>query len=376
VAATSNRYTQVQDVGGTASITHDAAGHIQADGNFTYTYSDRGRMSGVVTAAGTVSYLYNGLNQRVYKSGPPAVVPSGASYYLYDEAGQLLGEYDANGSPIYETIYLGSLPVGALKQIGSAVTSDIAVTLYNVHADHIATPRLITKQDHTIVWRWDTAEAFGATAPDQNPSGQGAFAFNQRFPGQVFDAETGLFQNWNREYNARLGRYIESDPIGLNGGINTFAYVAGNPLNFADPLGLEKLILFGRGDVSMQSAAQNAKDIPGTLNVYAHGNEDVIADDRNGRTLMNPAAAAKLIRDSGLWKPGMPVTVEACNVGKESNGFTQGLANALGVPVTGPNGYLEVKPRVDNSWGFSGVWSWSWGGFHGSPGGYTTARPR
>jgi RHS repeat-associated protein len=238
VAATSNRYTQVQDVGGSASITHDAAGHIQADGNFTYTYSDRGRMSGVVTASGTVNYLYNGLNQRVYKSGPSAVVPSGASYYLYDEAGQLLGEYDANGSPIYETIYLGSLPVGAIKQTGSAATSDIAVSLYNVHADHIATPRLITKQDQTIVWRWDTAEAFGATVPDQNPSGQGAFAFNQRFPGQVFDAETGLFQNWNREYNARTGRYTQSDPIGLSGGINTFAYVGGNPMSRIDPFGL------------------------------------------------------------------------------------------------------------------------------------------
>lgn len=44
---------------------------------------------------------------------------------------------------------------------------------------------------------------------------------------QVFDAETGLFQNHHREYNARLGRYIESDPIGLNGGINTYSYREG-----------------------------------------------------------------------------------------------------------------------------------------------------
>ena len=140
--------------------------------------------------------------------------------------------------PIYETIYLGIMPVGLMKQTGAAGTGDIAVTMYNVNADHIATPRVITKQDETVVWRWDTAEAFGASAPDQNPSGQGAFVFNQRFPGQVFDAETGLFQNWNREYNARQGRYVESDPIGLAGGINTFAYVEGNPLSMTDPLGL------------------------------------------------------------------------------------------------------------------------------------------
>jgi RHS repeat-associated protein len=138
---------------------------------------------------------------------------------------------------VYETIYLGSTPTGALKQTGSATTSDIAVTLYNVHADHIDTPRLIAKQDETVVWRWDAAEAFGATAPDQNPTGQGVFAYNPRFPGQVFDAETGLFQNWNRDYDSRLGRYRQSDPIGLAGGINTFAYVEGDPISGTDPTG-------------------------------------------------------------------------------------------------------------------------------------------
>jgi RHS repeat-associated protein len=239
VATTSNRLTQTQDVGGTATIAYDPAGHITNDGNNSYTYSDRGRMVNATTPGGTVTFVYNGLNQRVGKSGSTTLVPTGAAFYLYDEAGQLLGEYDAKGAPIYETIYLDAMPVGALKQTGAAATSDIAVTLYNVHADHIATPRIITRQDETIVWRWDSAEAFGATAPDQNPNALGTFAYNQRFPGQVFDAETGLFQNWNREYNARQGRYMQSDPIGLEGGINTFASVGGNPLSSIDPRGLD-----------------------------------------------------------------------------------------------------------------------------------------
>ncbi len=237
IEATSNKLTQTQDVNGTASILHDAAGNIVDDGTSSFTYSDRGRLASVQTAGGTVSYLYNGLNLRVYKSGPSAVVNTGAAYYLYDEAGQLLGEYDANGAPVYETIYLGSLPVGAMKQAGSAATSDIQTTVYNVHADHIATPRVITQQDEQIVWRWDSAESFGGSVPDQNPNGLGTFVYNQRFPGQVFDSETGLFQNWNREYNSRYGRYIQSDPIGLAGGINTFAYVGGNPLSYVDPNG-------------------------------------------------------------------------------------------------------------------------------------------
>jgi RHS repeat-associated protein len=238
VQTTSNRLTQTQDVNGTATLQYDAAGHITNDGTNTFTYSDRGRMTSASNAGGTVNYLYNGYGQRVYKSGPTAMVPTGAAYYLYDEQGQLLGEYDSNGAPVYETIYLGSLPVGVQKQTGTAANSDIQTTVYNVHADQIATARVITQQDQTIVWRWDTAEAFGGTLPDQNPNGLGTFTFNQRFPGQVFDAETGLFQNWNREYNARQGRYIQSDPIGLAGGINTFAYVEGDPLSYTDPTGL------------------------------------------------------------------------------------------------------------------------------------------
>jgi len=250
ISATSNRLNQVQDATGTATISHDAAGNIVGDGSFTYAYSDRGRMASVTTASGTVSYLYNGQGQRAKKSGPTAAVPTGASHFVYDEAGQLLGEYDANGNPVYETIYLGSTPVGALKQAGTAATSDIAVAVYNVSADHIDTPRLITKQDQTVVWRWDGAEAFGATAPDQNPTSQGTFAYNQRFPGQVFDAETGLFQNWNRDYDARLGRYRQSDPIGLAGGINTFSYVQNSPLLLTDPAGLQVMTPRGHSPLS------------------------------------------------------------------------------------------------------------------------------
>jgi RHS repeat-associated protein len=110
-----------------------------------------------------------------------------------------------------------------------------------VYADQINTPRVITRaSDQAIVWRWDQAEAFGAAAPMDNPSGLGAFRFDQRFPGQVFDAETGNHDNWHRTYQAGVGRYASYDPIGLKGGINPFAYVGGNPVSHIDPLGLCK----------------------------------------------------------------------------------------------------------------------------------------
>ena len=110
--------------------------------------------------------------------------------------------------------------------------------LYFIHVDHLNTPRLIADDQQRSVWRWDEQEPFGANVPDENPSELGTFEFSMRFPGQYFDIETNLYYNWFRDYDPSIGRYEESDPIGLRGGINSYAYVGANPLRYADPSGL------------------------------------------------------------------------------------------------------------------------------------------
>ncbi|MBA3485712.1 MAG: RHS repeat-associated core domain-containing protein, partial [Lysobacter sp.] len=113
--------------------------------------------------------------------------------------------------------------------------------LHYIEADHLGTPRVvIDPQRDVAVWRWElTGEAFGDSAPNQDPDGDvSEFVFNVRFPGQRYDAASGLNQNGFRDYEAATGRYPQSDPIGLNGGLATFAYALSNPLLYSDPLGL------------------------------------------------------------------------------------------------------------------------------------------
>ena len=233
------------------SNSYDAAGNLTGDGTVTYTYSDRGRLAKVSIGSRDVNYLYNGWGQRVSKSSNSGI-NTGGNHYVYDEAGHLLGEYDWKGQPLEETVYLGDQPVAVLTQTvtGTAPSTTTTVNVHYVYADHLNAPRVIVRaSDNQMVWRWDDADPYGVQRPNENPSGAGTFTYNPRFPGQVFDQETGLFYNMNRDYDPGTGRYIESDPIGLAGGLNTYAYVNGLPLTLFDMFGLSEQSIFDPGTI-------------------------------------------------------------------------------------------------------------------------------
>jgi RHS repeat-associated protein len=136
-----------------------------------------------------------------------------------------LGEYTANNSNITskEYVYLGDTPI-AVVQAGNILT---------VQTDHLDTPRQLTDNTKKIVWNW-AYSAFG----ENQPTTTNNTVFNLRYPGQYYDAESKLHYNINRYYDPATGRYTQSDPIGLSGGINTYTYVGGNSIRYVDKSGL------------------------------------------------------------------------------------------------------------------------------------------
>ena len=222
IGSGSNR---LNDVNGQV-VSRDAAGNTTADispisgGSRTFEYNNANRLFKVYAAGGLVAtYTYNALGQRTRK-----VTPTGTTVYHYDLQGQLIAETESDGRSIRDVVWQGIEPVAQID------IDDANETVTYLHTDHLATPRSGTDENGDVVWTWNS-DAFGSTPAS------GSVTVNLRFPGQYYDSETRLHYNWNRYYDPRVGRYITSDPIGLDGGLNSFGYVGGNPLYYVDPDG-------------------------------------------------------------------------------------------------------------------------------------------
>jgi RHS repeat-associated protein len=124
----------------------------------------------------------------------------------------------------------GTTIADALLFVGSGAQP---ANLLYVHADHLGSPQKLTDAGQAVVWD-GVFDPFG-----REVALAGLAAMPLRFPGQYADPETGYSYNYFRDYEPRLGRYIQSDPIGLYGGINTYAYAGHNAVNWIDPMGLD-----------------------------------------------------------------------------------------------------------------------------------------
>lgn len=123
-----------------------------------------------------------------------------------------------------------------------------------IQPDHLGTPRVVIDPLRDVaIWNWSNhSEAFGNQVPANAPDGDGAAVdLSLRFPGQQATAASVLLYNHRRECDPVAGRYSQSDPIGLMGGVGTFGYVSGNPVSLVDPLGMAgKPVDPGDGSIS------------------------------------------------------------------------------------------------------------------------------
>jgi len=203
---------------GASSLSYNSAGNITAIGaSPTFTYNKANQMGTAVVSGTTSTYGYDAFGQRlkVTVGATPLRVTN------YGVSGEMLTETNTGVETDYA--YLDGFPL--------AVIQPGAATISYIHTDRLGTPLKATNAAKTVVYNASALNPFGAGTPTSS------ITQNVRFRGWHADA-SGFMHNGFRNNDQNFGRYFEVDPIGLAGGLNTYAYADNNPFMYIDPFGL------------------------------------------------------------------------------------------------------------------------------------------
>lgn len=210
--------------------------------------------------------------------------------------------------------------------------------VFYFHNDQIGTPQLLTDKNQTVVWRIKYQPFGEDEVVEQDADGNGdAVNMPLRFPGQYYDAESGLHYNYYRDYDPSLGRYVQSDPIGLNGGLNTYAYVGGNPLTRMDPYGL------CAWDLCIGETIVAAELISAGLTIAVGG--AILAHQH----MSNSSDESTQTKERAIPQPAKPRKGVTCTCRAASNGLQEGncpdIEYAFGT-ATAPT-YREARAEAE-----------------------------
>jgi len=237
IANTNNRLTALTG-SANRSYTYTPTGHVQTITGFggggeiifrngfqvesppvtTYGYDPFDRLTSVTGPGINASYQLGADGTRYQKTANGET-----TRFDYGPGGMLLSEHRQSPARWTNYLWLNGEPVGLVRDN----------TLYYIQTDHLGRPEVITDQTKQRAWR-ATLKVFDRTVITDQLGG-----FHLGFPGQYHDTETGHAYNIHRDYDPGTGRYLQSDPIGLAGGINTYAYGGNDPVSRIDPFGLK-----------------------------------------------------------------------------------------------------------------------------------------
>jgi RHS repeat-associated protein len=229
MTAHTDRLAHYDSNGSSTIVAHTPAGNINtltvgSTTLETFNYNLANQLSGTSTASQMTSYAYDLLGRRLTKTGT-ATATTGYQYDINNN--NLLEEKDSSGTTRVDYVYLNNAPIGTVQVSPNKV--------YFVHTDRLGTPDAVTDSTKAVQWS-GTYQPFGFTS-----TGVSGIVQNLRLPGQEWDLEAGTNHNGFRDYATMLTRYVQTDPIGLAGGMNTYQYAKGNPFKYVDPKGTDSV---------------------------------------------------------------------------------------------------------------------------------------
>lgn len=269
-------------LGDTASAApaYDPTGQPDTAGTRNYLWNAAGQLREVHAGNKVLArYRYDHRGLRVAKERGGTL-----RHYLYEDR-KLRAELSADGSIARQYVYLADQVVAvidcddtilvaqprsafaqAVADLGAAVAGWFSrpdATAY-LHTNHLGAVEAATDREGKLLWR-AAYHPYGKLA---SLSAQRGFELNLRLPGQYLDTETGLHYNDRRYYDPELGRYLTPDPIGLHGGVNSYAYVDGNPLKYVDPSGLILFAFDGTGNSANPGAGASLSNVRKIYQAY------------------------------------------------------------------------------------------------------------